>query len=489
MKATRLVKRLLLLAPLLASTVVAPMVATSPASAQNTATFVLQHVPDGTTARWEVRVEINPLGGCRPRDFVYTPTWIAEGSLYAARVSDDCRYGLTMEAREVGNSNRGICLVEWAWGANNANPGALTFSTDMLQIGDISSLAERLFVRHEGGSNPSCAAVQSSRFRIVGQDVVTALPTHSADSALTVRAVRAAALTEFSVLVEPDYDSPSAIPPGCHAAETIKVKGDGSDRRLAMAAATPAGVACTYRAKVTAAPSPFKIVSTSPVSFVAGVLVNLSSKVALPLARIAIIQQVSGSNNEGVVSYKITRSCSSGFDLPIVIGGTSGVYRLPGGLTVAELREGRYTVHYPGAPHFGPAYTYPVAASSDTSNIIAGCSVSTAISEVPSNCSVAGPLTQTKTWSTSRPIETYDFEFRLTCRPAVTPTTTSTTSVTTTTVAAPPTTTIIAGGCTGDARGENCMSAVDQPVTPPQASTVTTATAVPPPRIPDVPTG
>ena len=483
MKAMRLVGRakwLLLVAPLLVSTLLASMMATAPASAQSATTtvFVLQHVPDGTTEKWEVRVQIEPLGGCRPSGFLYSPTWIAEGSLYAARLSDDCRYSITMEARQVGNSNRGICLAEWAWGASGVDPATLTYSSDTLSIGDFSLIQERLFVRHEGGNNPSCAAVQTSRFRIDGQDVVTPLPTNSLDSGLSARAVRAAAVTEFSVLVEPDYDSPSAIPAGCHKAETIKVKGDGAEKRLTMAAATPAGAACTYRAKVTSAPRPFKIVNESAVSFVAGGLVNLSSKVNLPLARIAIIQQVSGSNNEGAVSYKIARSCATGLDLPPPVGPSSGVFRLPGGLTVVELREGRFTVHYPVAPNFGAAYTYPAVATSAASNIIGGCSVSTTISEVPDNCSVSGPLTQTITWSTSRPVETYDFEFRLTCRPAsstttVAPTTTTgaTSAVTATTSSA---TTV--GTCNVQGEGENCLDIEDTPAST-TTSVVTTTTA------------
>ena len=475
MKAMRLMRRakwLLLVAPLLAVTLVASIAATAPASAQGVSTqvFVLQHVPDGTNDKWEVRVEIEPLGGCRPSNFRYNPTWIAEGSLYAARVSDDCRYSVTMEAREVGDSNRGICLAEWAWGTSGVDTSTLTYASSTLQIGDFSRIMERLYVRHVGGNNPSCAAVQTSRFRINGEDVITPLPTNSLDSALSARAVRAAAITEFSVLVEPDYDSPSNIPAGCHKAETIKVKGDGAEQRLTMAAATPAGAACTYRAKVTSAPPPFRIVSESPVSFVAGGLVNLSSKVTLPLARIAIIQQVSGSNNEGAVSYKITRSCATGLDLPPPVGGTSGgVIRLPGGITKVELREGRFTVHYPVAPNFGPAYTYQAVAASDVSNVTAGCSVSTTISEVPANCSVSGPLTRTITWSASRPVESYDFEFRLTCRPAASTTTTAAPSAT------PVTTTTQAVDECSTQEGESCMSAVDDSATATASATNTTS--------------
>lgn len=481
MKAMRLVRRakwLLLVAPLLAVALVAPMVATAPASAQSVTTtvFVLQHVPDGTNEKWEVRVEIEPLGGCTPSNFRYSPTWIAEGSLYAARVSDDCRYSITMEAREVGDSDRGICLAEWAWGTSGVDPATLTYATTKLLLGDFSLIQERLYVRHEGENNPSCAAVQTSRFRINGEDVVTPLPTNSLDSALSARAVRAAAVAEFSVLVEPDYDTASDIPEGCHKAETIKVKGDGAEKRLTMAAATPAGTGCTYRAKVTSAPPPFKIVNTSPVSFVAGGLVNLSSKVKLPLARIAIIQQVSGSNNEGAVRYQITRSCATGLDLPPPVGGTSGgVIRLPGGITMVELREGRFTVHYPATPNFGAAYTYQAVATSDSSNIIAGCSVSTTISEVPANCSVSGPLTKTVTWSSSRPVESYDFEFRLTCRAAASTTTTAASSPTSPVT----TTTQLVDACDPQAEGESCMSNVDDTDVDVSDSATTSATAAP----------
>ncbi len=423
------------------------LMAPAPVSSQtvDSEAFGINSVDDGDAdTKWEIITRITPRGGCQPKDFVHAPFWLPEGQTDAARVSDDCRYSIAIEARKADDRDT-ICAAEWAWGAAGAGIGTLTFETGLVTINALSDIQDRLFVRNKGAGTPECAVTQVTRFRINGSDVVTALPANSADSGLSARAVRGAAVTGFSVLVEPDYNSASDIPQGCTKARTITVLGDGENAELKMASATPSGTACSYRAKVTGAPAPFQVVSKSSVTFVAGGTADLTSKVKLPIVRIAIIQNVTGSGNKGTVSYAIDRSCATGASLPPVVGGYTGaVYKLPGGLTVSELREGRFTVHYPPAPYFGAAYTYQSVATSETSSATGGCSVTATINNVPDNCNVPA-LTQTITWSSSNMVQHFDFEFRISCFPPLlgTDTSTGTTNVPATTTTVPSTTTSV----------------------------------------------
>ena len=181
------------------------------------------------------------------------------------------------------------------------------------------------------------------------------------------------------------------------------VPGDGLRAPAVLHSATGS---CPLWATGSYAPAPFEAPEGSGVSFDGAglnILVDVTRLVRLRLARIVIIQDVTGSTNRGAVSYAITRSCGdASTSLPTAGGATS------------PLHEGRYTVHGPHVPAFGATATYAVGATGGTSTVV-GCSVSVTISGVPAGCSVAGGLTQTLTWSADAPFDHFDFEFGIRC--------------------------------------------------------------------------
>jgi hypothetical protein len=145
--------------------------------------------------------------------------------------------------------------------------------------------------------------------------------------------------------------------------------------------------------------------------------IDLSKLVQLPWARIAIIQDVTGSNNQGHVGYKIARSCAGVDALPpdIVGGGGPGVFTLPGGQVVATLTEGRFTVHSANFANFGAGANYLAVARSVRSTVIDGCAVSVSVQNVPRNCTVGPTATQSLTWRTATQFDHFDFEFDIDC--------------------------------------------------------------------------
>ena len=121
-------------------------------------------------------------------------------------------------------------------------------------------------------------------------------------------------------------------------------------------------------------------------------------------ARIAIVQDVRESGNRGEVTYTITRSCGdTTFDSPAPQGSSSTLF------------EGRFTVHSPDYPQFGPVATYPAVAAGSTSTSVVGCSVTVTVGAVPAGCLVVGGITQTLTWTAADPIAHFDFEFDFYC--------------------------------------------------------------------------
>ena len=160
-----------------------------------------------------------------------------------------------------------------------------------------------------------------------------------------------------------------------------------------------------------AAPAHVKVVEGNYVEFDAAlpnIIVDLTSLVRIESARIAIIQDVVGSGNQGTASYTVTRSC----------GGTV-LESPPAQASSSELYEGRFTVHSPDIPQFGPVAIYPVVANSPTSNSVAGCSVTVAVGRVTAGCTVAGGNTQTLTWTAANPFPHFDFDFAINCGGAV----------------------------------------------------------------------
>ena len=193
-------------------------------------------------------------------------------------------------------------------------------------------------------------------------------------------------------------------PPGCDRTTEFTVRGDGE--RVSAVLHEAIG-SCPLRASIVDAPAPFESFEGSSVSFDGAglnILVDVSRLVRLSPARIAIIQDVRGSNNRGAVAYTITRSCG---DVSTSAPAARGA--------ISPLSEGRYTVHAPHVPTFGATATYPVGATSATSSSVAGCSVTVTMSGLPVGCSVTGGLVQTLTWSVTAPIDHFDFEFVVRC--------------------------------------------------------------------------
>jgi hypothetical protein len=164
---------------------------------------------------------------------------------------------------------------------------------------------------------------------------------------------------------------------------------------------------CPLRVTGSEAPPPFDVAAGRSVGLDGSggnILVDVTRLVRLRPARIVIIQDVAGSLNRGAVTYAITRSCGdASTDEPSADGATTPLY------------PGRFTVHGPDLPAFGATAVYPVGAASATSTEVVGCSVTVAVSGVPSSCSVAGGPTQTLTWSAAAPFDHFDFEFDIAC--------------------------------------------------------------------------
>ena len=137
----------------------------------------------------------------------------------------------------------------------------------------------------------------------------------------------------------------------------------------------------------------------------------------MPWGRIAIIQDVTASDNKGYVGYKVARACAGVDALPptIVAGGGPGIFTLPGGQVVVSLLEGRFTVHSSNFANFGAGANYLAVARSTTSSSIDGCEVSVTIQHLPRGCTVSPSHTQSLTWHRSTQFDHYDFEFDIDC--------------------------------------------------------------------------
>ena len=165
------------------------------------------------------------------------------------------------------------------------------------------------------------------------------------------------------------------------------------------------GGPCRFQASVARAQAPFRAVEGSTVSFTDDFrIIDVTSLVRLPQARIAIIQDVRGSDNRGTAFYSIARSC-----------GVHDVTSPAAGASPAALNEGRFTVHAPSQPSFGATAVYPAVAAGATADTIVGCSVTASVQGLPVGCVVEGGSTQTLTWTVATPIRHFDFEFDIRC--------------------------------------------------------------------------
>ncbi len=411
--------RLLVVLALLATAVA---VAASPSTAQSG--IVVLTFDNVDTDDWEVRVTANTLGGCTPKQgpASYSSGWLDTndegGEVFNPAV---CTYVITAVAQNTTSNVDEICDAELQWGTGGGFSPKLNTSTRPADQATVQ-------VRHVGGDTPSCSASIVLAFTIHPDEVVQALPPSGTDPDLQARAERAAAITEFNVRVTPDPSTVNRT--GCNQSASLLVLGDGEEHEEGL---EPVGskVTCDWRAKIVGAPEPFVVVSSTGKKFssadaTAGeISVDLSDQVQLPYKRIAIIQDVANSGNEGNVSYTIARACAGVAALPPTAGSTggSGIYTLPGGQTVATLAEGRFSVHTPNFANFGPGAVYPAVATSTTSSKLGGCSVTVSIEGLPSNCRVDGATTRTLTWSATNPFEHFDFEFDIDCSGAAAPAT------------------------------------------------------------------
>ncbi len=356
---------------------------------------------NGDDEAWQVRVSVRALSNCTPTrgSGSHDTPWLDAGDEAAASLSlTECVFSLAAEVRD--NSLRRQCryAAEMAWGASGSYVEGARL-TSSRPAGE-----PRLSIRRKPGGG--CGALNRTHFVIRGGTVVEAVDDDAAGARLLALARRAAELTDFEVRVEPDRSPGTVRSPGCDRATTLNVRGDGR-RASAVVHDAVAGGPCPLRATIAAAPAPFEAPEGNSVGFDGGganILVDISRLVRLRPARIAIIQDTTGSLNRGAVSYAIDRAC----------GDASARSTPPAGAT-SPLSEGRYTVHAPHAAAFGPTAMYPVGAADATSGTIVGCSVTVRASGVPAGCTVAGGNTQTLTWTAANPMPGFDFEFDIAC--------------------------------------------------------------------------
>ena len=349
--------------------------------------------------RWQVQVSIRSLRDCNPEqgDRALTTRWLDAGDEAGARLSlEECVFEISATVRDASRSTECGYAAQLAWGTN---PADSSFAEGPVLTSSRPADESRLAIRRTPGTG--CAGSSRTLFAVDGTAVVRDLPEGSADSDLLELARRAAAIAEFDVLVEADYASGDDVPSGCDTTASVVVRGDGV--RVTQSAPRT-DKTCSRSASIVDATAPFEIVEGAAERFDdsgANILVDLTSLVRMPHARIAIVQDVNGSGNRGQVSYSITRSCGD-----VLLASTPAT---------STLYEGRFTVHSPDSPAFGPTAVYPAVAASATSGTIVGCTVSVTASGVPGDCSVAGARTRTLTWTAANQLRNFDFEFDIDC--------------------------------------------------------------------------
>ena len=387
----------------------------SPASAQTIEVFRFDNVD--TDDDWEVRITVRSFGGCgaaQGRDGGVSG-WLSTDDQWAVVLDLNCTYTFTAVARDETNREGQICDAHMMWDEDDTPLRDELHTRDSVR-GDTTDV----LIKHK--LNGRCDSALVATFRLDPEDVVESLPRSGADSDLEARAERAVEVTDFDVRVRADSSTKNRR--GCDQTLAFTISGGDAGEVEKGLSGIPTGTSCTFRVTITDAPAPFevidadgKLIDTRDANADGKLNVDLSSLVRLPYARIAIIQDVTGSNNQGQASYTVTRACGGVYSLPptIVGGGSPGIITLPGGQVVATLTEGRYTVHSPNFANFGPGAGYLAVARSLTSSTVEGCSVRVAITNLPQNCSVAQGATQSLTWRSSRQFENFDFEFDISC--------------------------------------------------------------------------
>ncbi len=403
----------------------APVLATAPAAAQDDTPppppvfFIFTNAmtnPDADNdndgipdTRWQVQVMVDALGDCVPKrgSGTYMSTWINAGEQTGVSLSTrECVFRISAKAR-VERSPECTYRGQLAWGTS---PSDGDYRDGSVITSGRPDGATRLAIRRDPGAG--CARPNRTYFTLGSNSIVEDLPGASADRELMARARRAATLGEFTVRVEPE---PGSRTVGCNIATTFTVRGDASTSPQELGAT---GNRCPARASIVSVPAHVKASEGSYVEFDAAlpnIIVDLTSLVRMEAARIAIIQDVAGSDNRGEATYSIARSC----------GGVA-LASPPAQSTSTPLYEGRFTVHSPDIAQFGPAGIYPAIATSHNSSIVVGCAVSVTVTRLTSGCTVAGGNTQTLTWTATNPFPNFDFEFDIGCGGAAPPITPST---------------------------------------------------------------
>ena len=396
-------------------------VAASSVTAQEPKVFTFTNTePDDGTSDWEVRVSVDSFGGCGEADGRGDDEsgWLEPGEEWGDLLDLECSYTITAVARNQETQPGKICAASLEWGAADSRIGT---GADKLRTRD-DARGEVTDVRIEHKDGGSCDVGLKVTFVLEPDDVVEALPTTAIDSGLEARAVRAVEVADFKIRVTPHDDTKDRR--GCNQLHRFTMSGGDDGEHELSFPGIPVSTDCTFIVTIESAPAPFDIVDVDGKTFRTGSVGNdgridmdLSDLVTLPWGRIAIIQDVTASDNKGHVGYKIARSCAGVDALPptIVAGGGPGIFTLPGGQVVVSLLEGRFTVHSANFANFGAGANYLAVARGATSSAIDGCEVSVTIQHLPSGCTVSPSHSQTLTWHRSRQFEHYDFEFDIDC--------------------------------------------------------------------------
>ena len=389
--------------------------AASPATAQEFKVFTFVSIePDDSN--WEIRVSVESFGGCGVSQGYGggDSEWLQPDDEWGEVLNLACSYTITAKARNGDDYPGKLCEGVLGWGTE-------TPTEDKLRTRD-ANRGEQTQVRMQHADPVSCDAAIVATFSIDSAKVVERLPVSAFEGALQARAERAVEVTDFEVRVGPHQSTRSRS--GCNQVLFFDVSGglDGEVEKGLPGIAV--GRSCKFVVTIEHAPPPFQVTNVNGVIFDTGgsgsnglIDIDLTNLLTMPYGRIAIIQDTTGSDNRGFVSYRISRSCAGVGSLPPLIqaGGGPGIFTLPGGQVVATLSEGRFTVHSANFANFGPGANYLAVARSATGSAVDGCAVTVIIEDVPDNCTARPSVIQSLTWRSSAPFEHFDFEFDISC--------------------------------------------------------------------------
>ncbi len=360
---------------------------------------------DGEPDRlWQVQVIVSALGDCVPQRGAvgYTSPWVDAGEQVGTTLSlTECVFRFSARVR-VAEQSECLYAAQLGW-VDSAGDLVGSYHDESVISSSRPDGASRLNIRLNPGRG--CIRPYRTYFTLGGDDMVEDLAGAPAGADLVARARRAAAVGEYMVRVESETSAT-----GCDIGTTFTLHGDGATSRYELGAT---GDACPVRASIVAAPAHVKVPRGRSVRFDAAlpnIIIDLTPLVRIESSRIAIIQDVSGSLNQGAVSYAIDRSCGG---VPVASPAAQAAS--------SELFEGRFTVHSPDIPQFGPVATYPAVAASTTSTTVVGCAVTVTVGNVPAGCVVDGGNSRTLAWSAANPFDHFDFEFDIYCGDSVPP--------------------------------------------------------------------